>query len=100
MMIVALYTLINFILNKNMEIVNQYQSAAQEFALEYGVSNPHIVRIIASVMMTRDGVGLQGGSFVQLVVDNDLFGAISKADNQCLENLKVIVAANQYSYLN
>jgi hypothetical protein len=97
---VVLYTLINFILNKNMEIVNQYQSAAKEFALEYGVSNPHIVRIIASVMMTRDGVGLQGGSFVQSIVDNDLWGAISRADNQCMNNLQVIVAANQYSYLN
>jgi len=83
-----------------MDIVNQYQSAAQEFALEYEVTNPHIINIIASVMMTRDGKGIQGGSFVQSVVDNDLFGATSRADNQCFENLKVIVAANQYAYLN
>ena len=99
-MIVVLYTLINFILNKNMEIVNQYQLAAREFALEYEVTNPHIINIIASVMMTRDGQGLQGGSFVQSVVDNDLWGAISRADNECMNNLQVIVAANQYSYLN
>ncbi len=83
-----------------MDIVNQYQSAAKEFALEYEVTNPHIINIIASVMMTRDEKGLQGGSFVQSVVDNDLFGAISRADNQCLQNIKVIVAANQYAYLN
>ena len=83
-----------------MEIVNQYQSAAKEFALEYEVTNPHIINIIASVMMTRDGKGLQGGSFVQSVVDNDLSGAISKADTQCLQNLKVIVAACDYAYLN
>ena len=83
-----------------MEIVNQYQIAAQEFALEYDVTNPHIINIIASVMMTRDGKGLQGGGFVQSVVNNDLFGAISKADSECYNNLKVIVAANQYSYLN
>jgi hypothetical protein len=51
-------------------------------------------------MMTRDGKGLQGGSFVQSVVDNDLFGAIAKADNECYNHLKVIVAAKQYSYLN
>ena len=51
-------------------------------------------------MMTRDEQGIQGGGFVQSVVDNDLFGAISKADNECYNNLKVIVAANQYSYLN
>jgi len=83
-----------------MEIVNQYQIAAEEFALEYDVTNAHIINIIASVMMTRDGKGLQGGGFVQSVVNNDLFGAISKADSECYNNLKVIVAANQYSYLN
>ena len=83
-----------------MEIVNQYQSAAEEFALEYGVTNPHIVRIISSVMMTRDGKGLRGGSFVQSVVDNDLSRTISKADTQCLQNLKVIVAACDYAHLN
>ena len=83
-----------------MDIVKQYQLAAEEFALQYEVTNPHIINIIASVMMTRDGKGLRGGGFVQSVVDNDLFGATSKADNQCLENIKVIVAANQYSYLS
>lgn len=83
-----------------MEIVNQYQNAAEEFALQYGVTNFHIVNIVASVMMTRDGKGYPGGSFVQAVVDNDLFGAISRADSVCYQNLKVIVAANQYAYLN
>ena len=83
-----------------MEIVKQYQLAAEEFALEYEVTNPHIINIIASVMMTRDGKGLQGGSFVQSVVDNDLSGAISKADDVCYQNLKVIVAACDYAYLN
>jgi hypothetical protein len=83
-----------------MDIVTQYQSAAEEFALEYDVTNPHIIRIIASVMMTRDEQGIQGGGFVQSVVDNDLFGAISRADNECYQNLKVIVAANHYAYLN
>ena len=76
------------------------QSTAAEFALEYGVTSPHIVNIVASVMMTRDGRGLEGGSFVQAVVANDLFGAIAKADQECYQNLKVIVAANQYAYLN
>jgi phosphomevalonate kinase len=83
-----------------MDIVNQYQSAAKEFALEYDVTNPHIINIIASVMMTRDGKGIRGGSFVESVVDNDLSGTISNADTQCLQNLKVIVAACDYAYLN
>ena len=83
-----------------MEIVKQYQLAAEEFALQYEVTNPHIINIIASVMMTRDGKGLRGGSFVESVVDNDLSGAISKADNECYQNLKVIVAACDYAHLN
>jgi hypothetical protein len=83
-----------------MNILNQYQSAAKEFALQYGVDNEHIISIIASVMMTRDERGLPGGGFVQSVVSNDLFGAVSSADMTCLSNLKVIVAANQYAYLH
>lgn len=83
-----------------MDIVNQYNLAAQEFANENYVINPHIITIIASVMMTRDDRGLKGGGFVQSVVDNDLWGVISRADNQCMNNLQVIVAANQYAYLN
>jgi hypothetical protein len=51
-------------------------------------------------MMTRDGRGIAGGGFVQSVVSNDLFGAISRADNECYNHLKVIVAANQYAYLD
>lgn len=76
-----------------MDIVNQYSLAAREFANENYVINPHIVNIIASVMMTRDGVGLKGGGFVQSVIDNDLYGAISKADAECYQHLKLIVAA-------
>jgi hypothetical protein len=83
-----------------MEIINQYKLAAKEFALHYDVTNEHIVSIIASVMMTRDGKGIPGGGFVQSVVSNDLFGAVSKADYLCYSNIKVIVAANQYAYLD
>jgi hypothetical protein len=83
-----------------MDIVNQYKLAAKEFALHYDVTSEHIISIIASVMMTRDDNGIPGGGFVQSVVSNDLFGAVSRADNECYANLKVIVAANQYAYLD
>jgi hypothetical protein len=83
-----------------MDIVNQYRSAAREFALSYDVDNEHIISIIASVMMTRDKKGLIGGGFVKAVVSNDLFRAISNADVTCLNHIKVIVAANQYAYLD
>lgn len=83
-----------------MDIVKDYQEAALKFAADYEVADQHVVSIIASVMMTRDGQGLLGGSFVQAVVDNDLYGALSRADYKCLANIKAIVAANQFAYLN
>jgi hypothetical protein len=82
-----------------MDIINQYRFVAEEFAAQYDVSSQHIISIISSVMMTRDGKGIPGGEFVQSVVSNDLFGAVSRADNECYNHLKVIVAANQYAYL-
>lgn len=83
-----------------MEIVKEYQAAAEKFANENYVMNPHIINIISSVMMTRDGKGLKGGGFVQSIVDNDLYGAISRADVECYQHLKLIVSANQHAYLD
>ena len=40
----------------------------------------HISNIAASVMMTRDGI-LPGGSFVRAICDNDLHGAVHRADS-------------------
>lgn len=40
----------------------------------------HVIRVGASVLMTRDGV-LSGGSFVQAVVDNNLEAAVNSADS-------------------
>jgi hypothetical protein len=86
---------------ENLDIVTQYNIKAREFALQYAhVTSEHIISIIASVMMTRDGKGIPGGGFVQSIVSNDLFGAMSRADYECYANLRVIVAAYQYAYLD
>ena len=76
-----------------MDIVEKYMESAREFALLYGVTSPHIINIISSVMMTRDDVGYPGGGFVEAVVTNNLYLAISRADTECYNNLKVIVAS-------
>jgi hypothetical protein len=77
-----------------------YYERVKEFANSYG-ENPsfHIIDIMASVMMTRDGF-ISGGSFVQSVVENDLYGAINRGDSECLKNLKLIVATKHHCYLN
>ena len=59
----------------------------------------HIIDVIVSVMMTRDNV-LSGGSFVQSVVDNDLHNAVSRADSDCINHLKLIVLAKSQSYID
>jgi len=83
-----------------MDIVKVYQKAAADFADLYDVNDSHVISIIASVMMTRDGQGIPGGGFVQAVVDNDLYSAISRADSTSLKNIKVISAANKMAHLN
>jgi len=59
----------------------------------------HIIDIIVSVMMTRDNVQ-QGGSFVQAVVDNDLYTALTRADEDCLSNIKIITMARKNCFVN
>ena len=76
----------------------QYYEKATKFAKQYNVEDDHIINIIRSVMMHRDGV-MTGGSFVNAVVENQLFEAINRADPRCLSNLKVIVASNHYCFL-
>jgi hypothetical protein len=50
---------------------------------------------MVSVMRTRDNDGWQGGGFVTAVIQNNLSSAISRADNECLANLKLIVATKE-----
>lgn len=67
-------------------------NAASEFVKRYEEENvsEHIINIIVSVMKTRDGIGPIGGSFVQSVVNNDLYGALVRADKECLKHIKLI----------
>jgi hypothetical protein len=82
-----------------MDIREKYWAKAKEFANAYGVeASQHIIEVMASAMMTRDNV-MQGGSFVQAVVKNDLAQAISCADASCLANIKIIVSAFRFARL-
>jgi hypothetical protein len=66
--------------------------AAIDFVQRYESENvsEHIINIIVSVMRTRDGIGPIGGSFVQSIVNNDLYGAMVRADKECLKHIKLI----------
>ena len=72
------------------ETRNKYKMAAMHFAERYGETvSEHVIDVMISVMMTKDNV-LQGGSFVQAVVANDLKESISRADTDCGKNLRII----------
>lgn len=72
------------------ETRNKYKEAVIHFLERYGETvSEHVIDVMISVMMTKDNV-LQGGGFVQAVIDNNLREAISRADTDCGKNLRII----------
>lgn len=67
---------------------------AEEFLKGWDVQDPTATRMVASIMMHRDGVW-QGGGFVEAVCDNDLYAAITRADNTSLKYLKLYTIAKR-----
>lgn len=81
-----------------MEVYEKYHAKAKDYLIKFdNITEPHIIDIVTSVLMTRDGVGYPGGSFVRAVVENDLYGAISRADATCIRYLPAIVSAKVWA---
>lgn len=77
-----------------------YTQRASDFADEWKVDpTTHLVEIIRSVMMHRDGI-LTGGHFVQAVCKNDLRNTVDRADATCRQHLNIIVAAYLNAHVN
>ena len=55
----------------------------------------HIIGIAASVMMDRDRV-MMGGGFANAIVNNDLFGAFSRADSTIVKAIRFMVYVMNY----
>lgn len=55
----------------------------------------HIIRVGASILMTKHGYR-QGGGFVQTVIANDLHGAFTRADSTMLRAMQIMVTINSY----
>ena len=78
---------------------NAYKDAVVRFLNDYEeTASNHIIEIMISVMMTRDNL-IQGGSFVQAVVNNDLRKAVTRADKECTAHLKIITLCANDCYL-
>ena len=72
-----------------MDIREQCYERATKFAIEYGFTNvsEHILDIMVSIMCTRDKSSYAGGGFVEAVVANNLYLALSRADTDCRNNI-------------
>ena len=86
--------------NNWQQIRDDYRQAVIHFANRYQVEvSDHIIDVMISVMMTRDNV-LQGGSFVQAVVANNLRESISRADAECSKQLRIITLCANFCYVD
>jgi hypothetical protein len=84
-----------------MDIREQYRERAIQFAKEWDaeVSN-HIIDIMVSIMCTRDKSSYAGGGFVEAVVANNLYLALSRADSDCRNNIYLLAMCNANCHLN
>jgi hypothetical protein len=86
--------------NNWQETRDKYRTAVVHFANRYNEEvSEHIIDVMISVMMTRDNV-LQGGSFVQAVVANNLKESISRADAECGKHLRIISLCCSFCYVD
>jgi hypothetical protein len=85
-----------------MDIRQQYNERATRFAIEYGFTDvsEHIIDVMVSIMCTRDKTSHAGGSFVQAVVNNNLYLALSRADADCRNNIYLLAMCKENCFLN
>ncbi len=83
-----------------MDIREQYRKRAIQFVKEWDIEvSEHILDIMVSIMATHDKSSYAGGGFVQAVVDNNLYLAMSRADVDCRKNLFLLTMCNANCYL-
>ena len=72
-----------------MDIREKNRERAIQFAKEWNEENvsDHIFDIMVSIMATRDKSSYAGGGFVEAVVANNLYLAMSRADTDCKNNI-------------
>jgi hypothetical protein len=76
------------------ELNNLYVTEIEKWLTRCGYkASAHVKDIIRSVIMARDEVNPYAGHFAQAIVNNDLRGVITRGDDECLDNLRLIYAA-------
>ena len=84
-----------------MDIREQYRERAIKFAKEWNEQNisDHIIDIMVSIMATRDKSSYAGGGFVEAVVENNLYLAMSRADMECRRNIFLLTMCRMNCHL-
>jgi hypothetical protein len=84
-----------------MDIREQNRERAIKFAIDYGFTNvsEHILDIMVSIMCTRDKSSYAGGGFVEAVVANNLYLALSRADTDCRNNIFLLAMCNMNCHI-
>jgi hypothetical protein len=79
----------------------QYDYVARDLAKRYGYNNisEHIIHVMISVMMHRDKKRV-GGSFVEAICDNKLDEACSRADDDCINHLRLFSLVKRFGFIN
>jgi len=72
---------------------------AKEWESEFPIVTDHNIDIMVSIMCTRDKSSYAGGGFVEAVCDNNLYGAISRADTSNLKVLKLLVLCHRNCFI-
>ena len=83
-----------------MDIREKSRERASQFAKEWNCENVsnHILDIMVSIMCTRDKSSFAGGGFVEAVVANNLYLAMSRADTECRNNIFLLTMCNANCY--
>jgi len=82
------------------ELREKYKKSVLEFTNGWKVElTDHQIDTMISVMLHRDGIML-GGSFVQAIANNDLYGAVSRADSENIKNLKLITICFKNNHIH
>lgn len=83
-----------------MDIREKYRERAIQFAKEWETEvTDHNLDIMVSIMATRDKSSYPGGGFVEAVVANNLYQAVSRADGSNLKVLKLLVMCNANCFI-
>ena len=84
-----------------MDIREKYRERAIQFAKDWDTEvSEHIIDIMVSIMATRDKTSYAGGGFVEAVVANNLFLAMSRADMDCRNNIYLLAMCNANCFID